>query len=276
MNTWKHPPNNPLLAKTIECYWYLEKSHEDAGYDFPKLNPDSSTHLVLANADQSYSYRQMDQHDEGTGSHWIFPHSKTFVMDHTQPFKVLGIKFHAGALYSLQLTDLEPLLDRVIPTPQTKQTKAVTRILPELLENAALHPLETCEKLDAFLVPLFSACHEDKHSELVRRALPLLTSTSVANMGDSLHCSQRTLERSFLRVTKFTLKQYQSINRLEAMLEYLYQHTDKAVNWVDVAARFDFSDQPHLIRYLKSTIGTTPGAYAKQRDLAIDVYGNFE
>jgi len=50
----------------------------------------------------------------------------------------------------------------------------------------------------------------------------------------------------------------------------------ESVNWADIATKFKFSDQPHLIRYLKNNIGATPGEYARQRDLSIDIYGNFE
>ncbi len=71
------------------------------------------------------------------------------------------------------------------------------------------------------------------------------------------------------------MKQYQSIRRLDEMLEQLYQESDQPVDWSDVAARFGFSDQPHLTRIIKAAIGKTPGHYARQRDLTIDVYGDF-
>ena len=66
------------------------------------------------------------------------------------------------------------------------------------------------------------------------------------------------------------------MERLEAMLDYLHKLDNKNIAWVDIALKFGFSDQPHLVRYLKRSIGNTPGEYARQRDLAIDAYGNFE
>jgi AraC-like DNA-binding protein len=72
------------------------------------------------------------------------------------------------------------------------------------------------------------------------------------------------------------MKQNESMIRFEALLAYLSQEKENAVNWADVAAQFDFSDQPHLIRYLKATVGLTPMDYLKQRNITIDVYGNFE
>ena len=79
-----------------------------------------------------------------------------------------------------------------------------------------------------------------------------------------------------MRVTGLSLKQYQSMIRLEAMLEHLYGLDGTDINWADVAYRFGFSDQAHLIRFLKDAVGATPGDYARTRDITIDVYGNFE
>lgn len=39
--------------------------------------------------------------------------------------------------------------------------------------------------------------------------------------------------------------------RLEEILNYLYKLDEKEINWPDLACKFQFSDQPHLIRYLK-------------------------
>ncbi len=66
------------------------------------------------------------------------------------------------------------------------------------------------------------------------------------------------------------------MNKLEAMLEYLYQRDIADIDWADIAMRFGFSDQPHLIRTLKKQIGLTPQHYAKQRGLTIDVYSGVQ
>lgn len=101
----------------------------------------------------------------------------------------------------------------------------------------------------------------------------MLDATPVSKLSNLLHCSQRTLERSFLRVTGLTLKQTQSMNKLEAMLEYLYQRNTGDFDWADIAFQFGFSDQPHLIRHVKKQLGLTPKTYTKERGLTIDVYG---
>ena len=118
--------------------------------------------------------------------------------------------------------------------------------------------------------------YEDKYSKLTSDAIALLGNIEIKDLSLNLHCSRRTLERAFRRVTGLTLKQYETMQTLENLLLYLYQYQDNSPDWADVAAKFGFSDQPHLIRYLKTAISSTPGTYLKQRNLTIDVYGDFE
>ncbi len=276
MRNWKLLPRNPYVAKYVECYWFLEKEHDDIGNEHPKLNPNPAAHLILAADEQKYEYIQGESQIKGSGSHWLFPHKKTFLMDHSQPFLIIGIKFQVGALYSLDYISPQINLDNVVDVCINELIPSVSFDVSGLLAQAVEYPEQAGNTLDEYLLPWLLGSHEDKHSALIRRAVPKLADVPIAQVGKALHCSQRTIERAFLRVTNLTLKQYQSMIRLEDVLNYLYNLGGESVNWVDIANKFEFSDQPHLIRYLKNAIGSTPGEYAKQRNLTIDVYGDFE
>jgi len=276
MKNWKFPPKDLHVAKYVECYWLLEKEQYDVGNDYPKLNPDPSAHLILSSTHQQYRYDQGFIYQKGKGNHWIFPHRKTFVMDHSSPFLVIGIKFRVGALYSLNNSYSHTKLNKIEMVDIKKLTGADSFNVDAQLSKVVQSPQVVCDRLDHLLRPWLCNSNDDKYSELVRHVIPLLNNTPIAQIGSVLHCSQRTVERNFLKVTGFTLKQCQSMIRLEAILDYLYRLESGDINWVDVATKFGFSDQPHLIRYLKNTIGTTPGEYTRQRDFAIDIYGRFE
>lgn len=277
MENWKIEPKSSIVAKYIDCYWFLEKTHGDNTYGFPKLNPDPAGHLILTPQQQKFAYNLKPGTSTGMGNHLILPHSKTIIMDHRQPFLIFGIKFSVGAFYSLQFPTAQPTLDDVIPV-DFKNLFQLSTYNQEMLVGKNAGNREECRNYcDTLLLPSLSRVHEDRHSELVRRALILLAAElPLSAMGDNLNCSQRTVERSFIRVTGFSLKQYHSMERLELLLEHVHKLDSKRIDWADTAFKFGFSDQPHLIRYLKSSLGTTPGRYAKTRDLAIDSYGNFE
>lgn len=276
MNNWKFPPLDPHIAQYVDCYWFLEKVEGDGGHDYPKLNPAPDAHLIIAPNDQPYQYTVNDVVRSGCGSHLILPNTRSVMLNHVDPFVIIGVKFRVGAFYSLVPESALPKLDEVISSleflPGSKPP------LLGLAQNAS-----TPEEIDGFvtemdrwLLPMLENAREDKHSQLTRRALALMEDVGIADLADHLDCSRRTIERAFSRVTGLTLKQYESMCTLERLLAYVYEQEDSTLDWADIAAEFGFSDQPHLIRYLKTAIQATPGNYLKQRDLTIDVYGDFE
>lgn len=262
------------VAKYIECYWFLERSADSESDEYPKLNPDPSAHLIIYQPNQAYQYELDNEVSRGRGSHWLYPHSKTFRLDHSESFSCLGIKFHIGALYSLGKFGLPQSLLNTVNETSFDDIKGNAQLVEdELLTMAKSDPVRCCEMLDELFMPWFLNSREDRHSDITRQVLPLLTNKSISELSEGLFCSQRTLERSFLRVTGITLKQCQSMKKLEEILEFLYQRELGEIDWVDIAYQFGFSDQPHLIRYLKKQINLTPKDYAQQRGFTIDVYG---
>ncbi|MCO1336809.1 AraC family transcriptional regulator [Microbulbifer sp. OS29] len=276
MKNWKLSPTIENIAKYVECYWFLEKELHDQSFSYPKLNPDPSPHLIVANLDSTYGYTHSANTQNVRGSHWIFPHLKTFTMDHSAPFKIVGIKFKIGALYSLKMNNFSSKLDKIEMIDVNNHIGLRTFSPGQLLIRATEQKEQACNILDEALLPWLLDCHEDKHSHLVRQVMLLLGDTAIAEIGQKLHRSQRTIERSFVRVTGLSMKQVQSMIHLEEMLHYLYQLNKEEINWADVANKYGFSDQPHLIRHLKNSIGKTPANYVLHRDLAIDIYGDFE
>ena len=276
MILWLKTPKSLDVAKYIECYWLLERTADAKGNEYPKLNPDPSAHLILSPPNQTYSYKINNEIYQGTGNHLLYPYCKTLQLDHSKPLVCLGIKFHVGALYSLNHTNtVQPLLNTVddlkigeiqFPTQDNNQINEILALAKEQADKCG-------EKLDELLIPWLLKSVEDRHSELTRKILLLLANKPINELGDILHCSQRTIERSFLKVTGLSLKQCQSMNKLEKILAYLYQREQHEIDWVDIAYQFGFSDQPHLIRYLKKHLDLTPNDYAKQRGFTIDVYG---
>ncbi|KJZ10943.1 AraC family transcriptional regulator [Marinomonas sp. S3726] len=297
MINWIQAPKSEVLSNLIECYWFIEKTKDAASYPYPKLNPDPSAHLILSPSDQAYFYG-LDLHEDevteppasgqtgvssGLGSHWLYPHQQTLQLDHRQAFVHLGIKFRPGALYRLNLNendefDSQAVLNQAQATQLQQLIKGelLTKenlFVEELISIARKEPQLCCDQLDKLLLPWLNHVKKDRHSLLVGRALPLVATTNISSLGKSLNCSQRTLERSFIRVTGLSLKQYQAMNKLEVLLEHLYQKQAHDIDWVEVAFEFGFSDQPHLIRHLKKQLGQTPKRYAKERGFTIDVYG---
>lgn len=130
----------------------------------------------MSNNDYQFHYEHNHALQQGHGSHWIFPHINTFTMDHSEPFRIIGIKFKVGFLYSFK-------------------TSLLASYNESLLSNSLKNPQEVCNRLDEILKPLLCKGIKDKHSELVRNILPLFDHTPIAQLGTTLNFSQRTVER---------------------------------------------------------------------------------
>ena len=276
MNNWKRAPINEHLAKYIFAYWYLEKSPEDTLLRFPRLIPNPLTHLIITPPGQPHSYQSGENLQAVKGSHLIMPSNHFIEMDHRQSFIILGITFLPGIAYSGLQLEQELMSNHIFRHPQKIAPFIAMQKLENLVHQSSGNPEKITKILDQLFLPLLDVAREDHHVRLVRKALSQFQEQSITGLEDQLNCSRRTLERSFLRVTGFTLKQYQSLARLEKLILYLYKHRQQPQNWAEIALHFGFSDQPHLIRELKKSIGETPGQYVSLRNLTIDAYGDFE
>lgn len=275
MKSWKLFPNIESVSKYVECYWFLEKEAHDLSNNYPKLNPDPSAHLIITNNTHTSHYKHNTISQTAQGNHWIFPHMNTLAMDHSAPFKIIGIKFKTGALYSLYGRDSGSVLDKIEPANLNQFFGTELIDTKGLLVSAIENKDQLGNTLDVSLSNWVLNAYEDKHSILVRKILRLLSDTPISEIGAKLHRSQRTIERSFVRVTGLSMKQVNSMNRLEEIVNHLYLLDNNDIDWADVATKYGFSDQPHFIHHLKNAIGRTPAEYVHQRDLTIDTYGDF-
>ncbi|UTV30668.1 helix-turn-helix domain-containing protein [Photobacterium atrarenae] len=290
MNTWKHPPANPALAPLIDSYWLLEYCHDDADRPQPLLIPNPSCHLILTPPAEIHHY-QLPGQDGGQDSTVVGPHLLTpftqalTIRDNPQVLR-LGVKFQPGAQYRLMGLNGKAQTNQIIGQPATKYPALDALIQPETLSELLSqrdHPEAVVAELDRHFTALLTGSPDDRHSRLVQQALRLLVPTidhrdesrPSCELAQMLGCSQRTLERAFIRVTGLTMKQYLMMQRLDELFLYLYRHPDHPPDWTDIAARFGFSDQPHLSRQLRRAIGATPGHYLDARNLIIDIYGDF-
>ena len=160
MIRWLKPPRLSVLAKYIECYWYLEKDGVSKDVGCPKLNPDPCAHLIILSPEQTYHYESKSKSNttifEGKGSHWLYPYLKAIELEHAKAFSCLGIKFKVGALYSLnQLSFEQALLDSVqgINLEDFLKSSVINEVT--LLDKADASREDSCAMLDELLLPIF-------------------------------------------------------------------------------------------------------------------------
>lgn len=279
MKTWKQTPSDPMVAQFVDCYWLLEVNYGDNDRPSPVLIPNPNCHLVITPPNAVHRYQYDD--NEGvkvlqlTGSHFIMPSTRALTLLDDKQVLRLGVKLLPGAQYRLFSFDGKGTVDQTFNNLPAIHPLLDTSTLESLL-SFKTEPNRVIKALDECITSIINQTTADRHSLLVSKALQILNQDPALGIEHTLGCSRRTLERSFAKVTGLTLKQYEIMMRLDKLLLFLYQQPNDKLDWASIALQFDFSDQPHLIRLLKKSIGATPGGYLNTRNLIIDIYGDFE
>lgn len=282
MITWKYPVKG--YEWLIYRVWYLRLDPDETVPTPPVLIPNPRAHLILTPPDQPYLYQNQDRHFSGQGAHLLTAIDGILHLQDQAPLQRLGITFQPSALYRLKAQGALPCVG-VNQCYQGAHFISLADCFPEASTRTGAFWLNSqpapdiLARIKAHLDHLAldsQADHFTRYAEkaMVRLDDPGNLALDTQLLADACHCSRRTLERAFKRVTGLTLKQYQMMMRLEHLVLSIYQQ-DK-VDWSRVAHACGFSDQPHLIRYLRQLLGKTPSRYMAARDLTIDIYGDFE
>ena len=242
-----HVPAEPLSA-FVDLMWIAE------GYAAPhareRVLPTGSMDLVIGFGD-----------DDPVGSAIAGARSEFFVLDTSKPFSVIGVRFAIGGGCAFfdppagELHNLSVPLDCVwgrsfvsilreqlmeAPTPTAKF---------QILENALRRNLRGRWTHPA----VFSAL----------RAFSATRFRSVGSVTEQIGLSPRRFADVFRNQVGLTPKLLCRIKRFQRVLDAV--DTPRDIDWVDIALRCGYFDQPHFIHDFRAFSGMTPTAYLQQR-----------
>ncbi|OLQ84484.1 transcriptional regulator [Vibrio ponticus] len=277
MKAWKKPL--PGYEWLIHQVWYLEVEEGEVIEPKPYLIPNMRAHLLFTPETQAYSYDNGELILSGWGNHLLTATDKLLLLDDHPPLKRIGITFRPEALYCLNQEAVQPINQcQWFDWLTSLFDKQFQRVLWQSSDDATQLLNTVKQHFDSLSI----SPNQDKAFLLAQRAVTLIEHhiespdrVDVAWLANECACSRRTLERSFKLVVGLSVKQYLQMMRLELMVLSIYQQQSD-IDWTELSQQFGFSDQSHLIRTLKQQLGKTPTKYLKQRDLTIDIYGDFE
>ena len=130
---------------------------------------------------------------------------------------------------------------------------------------------ESLLQLEKYLKERFEVYYSDEDAEMIFAVSKNIEKElKISEIAKKYNISIRTLERKFKRNTGMTLKKYHLIFKLNKLLEDIYMNED--VDWTDLAIKYGFFDQPHMIKVLKKYLKKSPREYMKTRDLLGDLF----
>lgn len=246
---------HPALDKNIEYYW-IEESIDSKEI----ILPDGSMFIVfnLANPLTSVENNGI-KHTINQEGYIIGPHKSYFTFENKSERKIIGIKFHHGTPFHLVKTSMSHFVDQVIRLENVINGKAIST-LSKLISAKSLYGIKSI--LDSFLL---SSIDRSKINPTVMKTIHDIGkydhSISIKELSQNLNVSQKHLINLFKDQVGLSPKFFQRIVKFQGVISMV--KNGNTFDWPELAYRFGYYDQAHLINDFKYFSGCSPKYYLK-------------
>jgi len=256
-----HTPAPPL-SDFIENLWLYD------GYESPNLKerifPSGTFELVFNLRDDQlriYKASKPDQCAYFSGAIVSGPYNGFFVTDTEEEASVMGVHFKPGGAFPFLGILADELADSHINLESLwgQQTRDARERLAQ-----ANSPARKFRLLEQVLLSRLSRSFEP--NPVVSLALPRLRLDNSRAIVRQLAQDAGLSDRRFIDVFRFEVglkpKLFNRVQRFQRVLHLV--HTVPEPDWGDVALRYGYFDQSHLIRDFLAFSGLTPAAYLRR------------
>lgn len=252
------------IKKFIRSYWILRKSGEEK--KIPKLFPIPSAHIII-NLEDDCSFECKLGRRDIEGDMVFHPTTHMWSIYYGRNTHIIGVELSPQGYYYLSGEDVSKKVDTIEPLKEA--LPELWKLIKKEKEVLKEHRLE---RLKGYLRKEFQKYFENEDAHIIDKVTGCIDREQilVREVAERFGFNIRTLERKFKRNTGLTLKKYQTILRLNTLLEDIYM-TDE-INWGELAVKHGFFDQAHMIKVLKEYLGMAPGEYLEVRDLLGDIF----
>ena len=256
-----HPPA-PVLAPFIDVIWGVRGATD---YVQEAVLPNGVVELMVnfgpVQKVAAYGDREVD---ESFHRFWLAGiQDRPLVIASPHGSDHLGVRFRPGGAHAFFGIPMDELQGRVVELDLVIGATASEQ-LRERLEEAS-SDLARCRVVESWLLERRYSVHP--YFATTRRALDLLNRSAynmtVTELCDRLGLSNRHLIDQFREVIGLTPKTLFRIQRFHAVVRDL-KGRDEA-DWAELAYRFGFSDQSHLVREFRHFSGVTPTRFLANR-----------
>ena len=245
-------PTPPPLATAVKAVWFARGTK--AEFEVPEpIVPDGCVELVLNLADR---FVQVD------AGHALQPRellvgqmTRPTIASPTGDVDLIGIRFWPGRAGAVLRTPMWELQDQLVAA------SSVLPVFDRLADD--LRSLPRASRLAHLTTVLAPQCSRVSPARLrnVDVALAAIAAThgtlSIEKVAGHAGVTRRHLERQFREQVGLGVKQVARITRIQSVLGVLQSRP--SLSGAEIAARFGYSDQAHLIHECRALTGTTPG-----------------
>lgn len=258
---WNYQEIQPIhpLNQYIECVWTENFSDINPSSLPHHIVPDNSIELIFTDSIIIRSSpfiqenRKMKSHLTGLKSKY----QKVIV----ERSPLIGVRFKPNGLYPFSKLDLKETIDTFL-SPEICFGKEIGILEAQLFEAINFQKrvqlieqffLKSLQKIELTPDPTF-----DHIVQLIHHSKGRI---SIADLSKTFHISIKSIERKFLAKLGMTPKKYSRTIRLTNSLKDIGKLRAKQLT--QISHEYDFYDQSHFIKEIKSCTGLSPSQYSQ-------------
>lgn len=252
---------SPPLYPHLQLIWGM--SRPASAHPQERLLPSATTEIIF-NLDEPISLIHNPLCDKGLqpygGDIVSGPQVGWFAIGTHTPRRLIGLHFRAGGLAPFVKLPMGELTGRHISVEEIWGGEG--RRLSDLLRSQNNFNIQVA----TLVAWLKKQLHRETHPAVAiacQFQSAWTPEARVAAIIDHLGFSRRHFNRLFQNAVGLTAKTFCRISRFQATIRHL--ETRKNVDWADLAIRFGYYDQAHLINEFQTFCGFTPATYLKRR-----------
>ncbi len=175
----------------------------------------------------------------------------------------MGIRFRPGEAHAFLDLRADDATDLVL-TPHEAGAKALAELEGAVTPASLVDPRAT---FDHWLLSRLSRVRAA--DARVRHAVALVSHcqgrVKAAALAERVGVSDRQLERIFAERVGISPKVLARVVRLQSVVARVDSVVAPRIPWADLAARFGYADQAHLVREVRALTGVSPSELARER-----------
>lgn len=273
MSYTEHRPH-AASGNSIACIWTLDGRTPDAASPCERIIPDGCAEIIVQCAD---TMRLVDA-DDRTIEHQprafvVGALSQGWALRANGRVRTIGIRIRPHAIAEVFGDSADRFVDRATPLDAVFGRRA-----REFVDRLVSSPNDgqMVDVAREFVVPLDRphSRRSDRARDLVGAVLLSRGRRTIKEIAGRLLIGKKTAERIFRDEVGIPAKTLARIARFQALLERL--RSGMPFNFAEVAAKFGYYDQAHLVRDFKAFAGRTPSRFIADEGIFATCYSRPE
>ena len=250
---------NKVLKADVLCYWQMSGDINSKEGVNSRYLPKGQNILVF-NFGGSIEELDLPSKSYSKSPFFIVPAIKSStIINQRGKIDLFGISFIGEGLYKL----IQQPVSKLISEFPNKLNGKYENLYSELNEKEFSDRVIIAEKF------LTDNINQSLNSPPFQQAIKIIDKakgvTTVNDIAKEVYVSERQLQRLFKTRIGISPKDYCKIIRVNNYLEFIL-HKNKSVDWMELVVEYNYHDQPHLIKEVKSITKLSPKKLQSYRD----------